>query len=126
MTTITATTTERTAAVTPARRTEAMAAEPPKGLADACLHIDAATRALASQRLRGAAGHLDGIVRMLQAPDVRGIDVLQQLKAVHGALVKASGHVLRSHVRDHVVTASERGDAELILDEIANALKYGR
>ena len=49
------------------------------------------------------------------------VDVLEQVKAVQGALAKVK---LRSHIRDHVVTAAERGDAEAITDELMEALKY--
>lgn len=87
--------------------------------------MDAAARALARHRLLGAAGHLEGIVRMLQRPDAQAIDVLLQLKAVNGSLAKLSRHILRCHFRDHVATASERGDTDLILEELAEAIKYG-
>ena len=61
---------------------------------------------------------------MLEDPDVYCIDVLKQIKAVQGALSKTSDKVLRSHIRDHVATASERGDSEQIVDELMEALKY--
>jgi DNA-binding FrmR family transcriptional regulator len=32
--------------------------------------------------------------------------------------------VLRSHLRDHVVTAHERGDAGEIVEELMEVLKY--
>ncbi len=92
--------------------------------ASACLHLDSDTRKDAALRLRSAKGHLEGILRMLEDESVYCIDVLKQVKAVQGALTKVSEKVLRSHVRDHVVTASERGDAEPIVDELMEALKY--
>ena len=61
---------------------------------------------------------------MLENPDVYCVDVLKQVKAVQGALSKVSDQVLRSHIRDHVVTAAERGDAEAIVEELMEALKY--
>lgn len=89
-----------------------------------CLHLDADTRQDAILRLKSARGHLDGIVRMLEDPGVYCVDVLKQIKAVQGALSRANGNVLRAHVRDHVATASERGDADAIVDELMEALKY--
>lgn len=89
-----------------------------------CLHLDDATRRDASLRLKSARGHLDGIVRMLDDPGVYCVDVLKQIKAVQGALSRANAGVLRAHVRDHVATASERGDTEAIVDELMEALKY--
>ncbi len=61
---------------------------------------------------------------MLEDPDVYCVDVLKQVKAVQGALSKVNDQVLRSHIRDHVVTAAERGDAEKIVEELMEALKY--
>jgi DNA-binding FrmR family transcriptional regulator len=52
------------------------------------------------------------------------VDVLKQVKAVQGALGKVNENVLRSHIRDHVATASERGDTEQIVSELMEALKY--
>jgi DNA-binding FrmR family transcriptional regulator len=94
--------------------------------ADPCLHLDPATRLEAIRRLKGAYGHLAGVLRMLEDPDVYCVDVLKQLSAVQGALSKVSDKVLRAHVRDHVTTAAQRGDADKIVDELMEALKYSR
>lgn len=116
----------------PAPREDAAAAAPSPlagegaaaGRAVDCLHLDPDTRADAALRLKSARGHLDGIVRMLEDPDVYCVDVLKQIKAVQGALSRVNGKVLRAHVRDHVATASERGDTDAIVDELMEALKY--
>ncbi|GEM_PF-90900 len=99
------------------------AAGPAHGVAD-CLHLDDATRRDAINRLKSARGHLDGIVRMLEDPGVYCVDVLKQVKAVQGGLAGVTATVLRAHVRDHVATASARGDTEAIVDELMDALKY--
>ncbi len=99
------------------------AARPAAGAND-CKHLDHDTRLDAAQRLKSARGHLDGVVRMLEDSSVYCVDVLKQLKAVQGALTKVNEAVLRSHIRDHVVTASERGDADQIVEELMEALKY--
>jgi DNA-binding FrmR family transcriptional regulator len=91
---------------------------------DACLHLDPDTRLDAVRRLRSARGHLEGVLRMLDDPDVYCVDVLKQIKAVQGALSKVNDGVLRSHIRDHVVTAAQRGDTEHIVEELMEALKY--
>ncbi len=90
----------------------------------ACLHLDDATRQQAVGRLRSAKGHLEGILRMLEDPNVYCVDVLKQVKAVQGALSRINEAVLRSHIRDHVVTAAERGDTDAIVEELMEALKY--
>jgi DNA-binding FrmR family transcriptional regulator len=89
-----------------------------------CLHLDDATRLQAVSRLRSAKGHLEGILRMLEDPRVYCVDVLKQVKAVQGALSRINEAVLRSHIRDHVVTAAERGDTDAIVEELMEALKY--
>lgn len=89
-----------------------------------CLHLDAQTREDAALRLKSVRGHVEGVLRMLDDPSVYCVDVLKQMSAVQGALRKVSEAVLRSHVRDHVVTAAQRGDSDAIVDELMEALKY--
>jgi DNA-binding FrmR family transcriptional regulator len=89
-----------------------------------CLHLDTVTREDAALRLKSVRGHVEGVLRMLDDPSVYCVDVLKQVSAVQGALRKVSEAVLRSHVRDHVVTAAERGDSDAIVDELMEALKY--
>ena len=93
-------------------------------VAPECLHLDPETRKDAALRLKSAKGHLEGVLRMLDDPDVYCVDVLKQVKAVQGALSKVSGGVLRSHIRDHVATAAQRGDTEHLVEELMEALKY--
>jgi DNA-binding FrmR family transcriptional regulator len=69
-------------------------------------------------------GHIDGILRMLQNEQVYCVDVLKQIKAVNGALDKVGTVVLRSHLKDHVVTAQKRGDADVIVEELMEVFKY--
>lgn len=92
--------------------------------ADDCLHLDAETRKDAVRRLKGAHGHLAGVLRMLDKPDVYCVDVMKQLSAVQGAITKVNDKVLRSHIKDHVSTAILRGDTDHIVDELMEALKY--
>ncbi len=89
-----------------------------------CLHLDDETRDNASRRLKSAKGHLEGVLRMLEDPDIYCIDVMKQIKAVQGALTKINEAVLRSHIRDHVATAAQRGDTDQVVDELMEALKY--
>lgn len=89
-----------------------------------CLHLAPATREDARRRLLSIRGHVEGILRMLENDSVYCVDVLKQVKAVDGALDKVGDLVLRSHLRDHVVTAHERGDAGEIVEELMEVLKY--
>ena len=88
------------------------------------LHLDPVVRADAALRLKSVRGHVEGIIRMLEDPDAYCVDVLKQISAVQGAVRKVSESVMRAHVRDHVVTAAQRGDADQIVDELMEALKY--
>lgn len=89
-----------------------------------CLRLDTETRRLAALRLKSANGHLEGIVRMLEDENVYCVDVLKQVKAVKGALAKINAAVLRAHIRANVATAAQRGDADAVVDELVEALKY--
>jgi len=88
------------------------------------LHLDTVTRDYAALRLKSVRGHVEGVMKMLDDPSVYCVDVLKQLSAVQGALRKVSEAVLKSHVRDHVVTAAARGDSDVIVEELMEALKY--
>lgn len=88
------------------------------------LHLDAGTREPARRRLLSIKGHVEGILRMLEDESIYCVDVLKQIKAVQGALDKVGALVLRSHLRDHVVTAADRGDTDQIVAELMEVLKY--
>ncbi|MGY2894185.1 DNA-binding FrmR family transcriptional regulator [Deinococcus sp. UYEF24] len=87
-----------------------------------CMPEDSRKRA--SRRLAIARGHVESIIRMLDDPQVYCVDVLRQIKAVQGALSGAGEVVLRGHLEAHVSTAHERGDAEELIEELMEALKY--
>lgn len=91
---------------------------------DTELALDSDVRQDATARLRSIRGHVDGLLRMLEREDVYCVDVLKQIKAVNGALSKTGDHVLRCHLKHHVVTAHERGDDEAIVGELMEILKY--
>ncbi|AEB12923.1 metal-sensitive transcriptional regulator [Marinithermus hydrothermalis] len=88
------------------------------------LHLDSKAREDARRRLLSIKGHVEGILRMLEDESVYCVDVLKQIKAVEGALDRVGDLVLRSHLKDHVVTAHERGDVEAIVEELMEVLKY--
>ncbi|RKZ35157.1 MAG: hypothetical protein DRQ37_06940 [Gammaproteobacteria bacterium] len=88
------------------------------------LRLDPATRKDARRRLLSIKGQVEGILRMLETESVYCVDALKQIKAVNGALEKVGGLVLKSHLKDHVVTAHERGDVDEIVAELMEVLKY--
>ena len=90
------------------------------------LRLDSDVRADTRRRLLSIKGHVEGILRMLEDEQVYCVDALRQIKAVNGALDRVADIVLRSHLRDHVVTAHKRGDTEEIVGELMEVLKYRR
>ena len=89
-----------------------------------CLVLAPEVREDARRRLASIRGHVEGIQRMLDDETVYCVDVLKQIKAVSGGLDKVGELVLKSHLRDHVATAHERGDVTAIVDELMDVLKY--
>ena len=88
------------------------------------LRLDPTTREETRRRLLSIKGHVEGVMRMLEDESVYCVDALKQLKAINGALDKVGALVLRSHLKDHVVTAAARGDVSEIVDELMTVLKY--
>lgn len=88
------------------------------------LRLDSAAREEARRRLLSIRGHVEGILRMTEDEAIYCVDVLKQIKAVQGALDKVGVLVLKSHLRDHVVTAAQRGDTDEIVAELMEVLKY--
>ncbi|MFO0568465.1 MAG: metal-sensitive transcriptional regulator [Polyangiaceae bacterium] len=88
------------------------------------LRLDDRTRQEARRRLLSIRGHVDGVMRMLDDESVYCVDALKQIKAIDGALEKVGAMVLKSHLKDHVVTAAQRGDADEIVNELMEVLKY--
>jgi len=97
-------------------------------MSDACcangLRLDPATREATRRRLLSIRGHVEGILRMTEDESIYCVDVLKQIKAVQGALDKVGVVVLKSHLKDHVVTAAQRGDTDEIVNELMEVLKY--
>ncbi len=90
------------------------------------LHMDRAVREDARRRLATIRGHLEGVLRQLDDEQIYCVDVLQQLYAVRSAVDKVGEVILRGHLQEHVVTASERGDSQRLVDELMELLKYHR
>ncbi|MDQ4129754.1 MAG: metal-sensitive transcriptional regulator [Actinomycetota bacterium] len=76
-------------------------------------------------RLRTARGHLDGVIRMVEA-GAYCPDLMKQLSAVQGLLEGTSRAVLRNHLETCVAHAMREGRVEEIVDELMEALKYDR
>lgn len=84
--------------------------------------MDELTKKKVNQRLASAAGHINGIARMVD-DDQYCIDVIKQIQAVQAALSKVSTLILDSHLHTCVTTAV-RGDdpdeRERVLEEVTS------
>jgi DNA-binding FrmR family transcriptional regulator len=72
------------------------------------------------KRLKIVAGHLNGIIRMVEQ-DAYCIDVMRQIQAVESALNKVSGQILEGHLNSCVITAVQGEDPaerERVLKEV--------
>ncbi|MPZ89384.1 MAG: metal-sensing transcriptional repressor [Nitriliruptorales bacterium] len=78
-----------------------------------------------TNRLKTARGHLDGVVRMVEA-EAYCPDVMKQLAAVQGVLEASSRAVLRKHLETCVAKAMREGRTEEIVDELMETLKYDK
>lgn len=88
------------------------------------LRLDPAVREDARRRLLSVRGHVDGVLRMLEDEQVYCVDALKQVKALQGALDKVGALILKSHLQNHVATATLRGDSAHLVEELMELLKY--
>lgn len=76
-------------------------------------------------RLKTARGHLDAVIRMVEA-DTYCPDLMKQLSAVQGSLERASRIVLQNHLETCVSAAMVAGRTDEIVNELMEALRYDR
>lgn len=83
------------------------------------------TKITVTQRLASAAGHVKGIVRMVDE-DAYCIDIIKQVQAVQAALSKVSALILDDHLHT-CVTSAVQGDnvaeREAVLKEITSVFE---
>jgi DNA-binding FrmR family transcriptional regulator len=77
----------------------------------------------AALRLKVAAGHLEGVRRMVEN-DEYCVDLMKQLSAVQGTLQRVQQVFLRNHLSSCVSDAIKNGMGDAIIDELMGALKY--
>ena len=90
--------------------------------------MDKQTKAIITQRLASASGHLCGVERMAHE-DASCIDVIRQLQAVQAALNKVSVMMLETHLDTCILAAVQGEDIakrEHLLDEIASIIKVSK
>jgi DNA-binding FrmR family transcriptional regulator len=77
----------------------------------------------ADLRLKVAAGHLEGVRRMVDQ-DAYCVDLMKQLSAVQGTLQRVQQIFLRNHLSTCVSDAIKNGMGDAVIDELMAALKY--
>ncbi len=88
--------------------------------------MDDKTRSEAIHRLKSVAGHVNGIIRMLE-DDRYCIDVIKQIQATQTALARVSESILESHLRTCVTTAIQGDDVserERLLSEVVEVYRH--
>ncbi len=87
--------------------------------------MDDQTRRNVINRLKSVAGHINGIVTMLEE-DRYCIDIIKQVQAVQAALSRSSEIILSNHLDTCVTTAMRGGDEderERVMSEILEVFR---
>lgn len=90
--------------------------------------MDTQSQQSAINRLKSAAGHLQGIITMLEK-DCYCIDVIKQIQAVEAALDKTNQLILDAHLHTCVTTAirgENPDERERVLSEVVEVFKSKR
>jgi CsoR family transcriptional regulator, copper-sensing transcriptional repressor len=82
-----------------------------------------AKKRAALNRLKTVRGHLDGIIRMLEA-DAYCVDVMKQISAVQSALERTNRVMLHNHLETCFSEAVLGGRGTTAIDELVDALKF--
>lgn len=80
------------------------------------------------KRLKIVAGHLGGVIRMLEE-DAYCIDVIRQIQAVQAALNKVSAAILENHLNSCVTTAirgEDPSERERVMKEITEVFESAK
>jgi DNA-binding FrmR family transcriptional regulator len=88
--------------------------------------MDDKTRADSIHRLKSIAGHVNGIIRMLEE-DRYCVDVIKQIQAAQTALSRVSEGILEDHLHNCVTVAIQGNDLderERVLSEITEVFRH--
>ncbi len=87
--------------------------------------MDEKTQTDAIHRLKSVAGHINGIIRMLEE-DRYCIDVIKQIQATQTALSRVSESILDAHLRTCVTTAiqdDDQSERERVLADVIEVFR---
>lgn len=84
--------------------------------------MDADTKRDVLNRLKTVRGHMDGIVRMVEA-DAYCVDLMKQVSAAQASLERANRLILRGHLATCFTHAIEDGRGPEAIAELVDAVK---
>lgn len=73
-------------------------------------------------RLNKIKGQIEGIIKMIDRDDYC-LDLINQCKAVRGAIAKVEEKILEAHLKNCVVEAIRTGDSDDVIEDILNIYK---
>jgi DNA-binding FrmR family transcriptional regulator len=74
-------------------------------------------------RLKTVRGHLDGIVRMVEA-DAYCVDLMKQVSAAQSSLERVNRLILRNHLETCFSEAIQSGTGDAAIAELIDAIKF--
>lgn len=77
----------------------------------------------ALNRLKTVRGHLDGVIRMVEA-DAYCVDVMKQVSALQASLERVNRLVLKNHLATCFSEAVTAGRAQGAIEELVDAVKF--
>jgi DNA-binding FrmR family transcriptional regulator len=77
----------------------------------------------ALNRLKTVRGHLDGIIRMLEA-DAYCVDLMKQVSAAQASLERVNRIILKNHLETCFSEAVLAGRGQAAIDELVDAVKF--
>ncbi len=79
----------------------------------------------ALNRLKTVRGHLDGVIRMVEA-DTYCVDVMKQVSALQASLERVNRLVLKNHLTTCFSEAVTAGRAQGAIEELVDAVKFSQ
>lgn len=74
-------------------------------------------------RLKTVRGHLDGVIRMVEAEEYC-VDLMKQVSALQASLERANRQILRNHLETCFSGAVTAGRGQAAIDELLEVIKF--
>lgn len=87
--------------------------------------LDEVQKADALSRLRSVRGHVDGVIKMIEA-DTYCVDVVKQISAMRAALDRVARIEIRNHVERCVLEARDAASKKRAIDDLLDALNFNK